>query len=1221
MRRIFRRFHPFHRFHPFYPWILLFLALLLAGEPQVYGRPASAPAPTASAPSSTTFAPAAASVTTTVLSEPVSVRLTLGTRQQVPIIITNSTSETFTPVLYEALPVPPEGVAPSLSMTLPPYKVSLPDQSERVDPQILQNLAASPDGQTDFFVFVEDQPDLSAAYAITDWAERGRFVYETLKTNAEQSQRPLREWLEVRGIPYRSFWMINALEVHGTENDLRLLEAHEGVALLRANYLVSLDEVVETDEDDAEAASVSACQADDQGVCWNIQTIGASRVWNDFGVSGQGITIATMDSGVRYDHPALVNQYRGLLETGGFDHAYNWFDPYESSPFPMDAGTHGTHVMGTLVGRGDGTAEQPAVGVAPGARWIAARGCSATTCPETDLLASAEWLLAPTDENGENPRPDLRPHIINNSWASGDGGATSYLDFTTAWRAAGIFPVFAAGNLSSGIICGSIASPADYANVVGVGATDQNDQIAYFSRVGPTLDDRLKPDITAPGYNIASTFSGSGLSYGSLGGTSMAAPHVSGAVALLWSANPSLIGDYETTYSLLTQQAKPRLDTRFDDPKYAACSASQSPNNIYGYGVLDIYAAIATTKVDVPWLELTQSATPPVAPGESHSVDIVLDARRVASPGTYEARVLVGSSDLSQSPQVIPIEMTVTFPDAWARVNGQVYDESTGEPLPGATVEVADGPHLDLDEQGNYEVILPVETSSSEYLFVAEAENYVTQRKRVALTDGTTHTVGFPMVVDEPRIQVDTSPVIATLGYQTPVNYPLNIQNAGTQPLQYALTVSPRHLGVWRSDEDTDQTQDWISMPADATRLELSDDSVSDPIALGFTFPFSGSLYSTVRVGANGILIFGDVFETRGFEMWCPPDPPQTELPETDQVALMPFRVDLNPEQGGTVSYARVQDGFVVTFAEVPLFDKPDTTFTFQVLLMYSGRIQFNYQHISERPSFLSVGVQLSQGEQQLVGCGTEVPVGSGLTLAWYPQPDAQTWLDVTPQSEGTIAPKTSVSLNLAFQWVFPAPSYEKPYQGEVTIASNDAHQPLLSLPVEMVPLPLQKNVTVSPDQDASMTLSTTGDLAFSVAIAAGTFGEATRVEYTEAQPPFAAPTSATFAGHAFALQAYQQTMLAADFTLVPPITIVMTYDDSHLSEEEERSLALYYRATKDTNLSALFSEWEPVTTQSSDYSYDIERNQVTVVVRKLGYFALFSGPKTTRTYLPLIQK
>ena len=130
--------------------------------------------------------------------------------------------------------------------------------------------------------------------------------------------------------------------------------------------------------------------------------------------------VANIDTGVQYNHPALVNQYRGNLGGASFDHNYNWFDPSSvcPSPVPCDNNNHGTHTMGTMVGDDGGTNQ---IGVAPGARWIAAKGCETNNCSDAALLASAQWILAPTDLNGSNPRPDLRPDIVNNSWGGGGG--------------------------------------------------------------------------------------------------------------------------------------------------------------------------------------------------------------------------------------------------------------------------------------------------------------------------------------------------------------------------------------------------------------------------------------------------------------------------------------------------------------------------------------------------------------------------------------------------------------------------------------------------------------------------------------------------------------------------------------------------------------------------------------------------------------------------------
>lgn len=209
--------------------------------------------------------------------------------------------------------------------------------------------------------------------------------------------------------------------------------------------------------------------------------------------------VANIDSGVQYDHPALVASYRGNLG-GGFDHAYNWFDPAGvcTGTAPCDNNDHGTHTMGTMVGD-DGAGNQ--IGVAPGAKWIAAKGCEARSCSDASLLASGQWVLAPTDANGQNPRPDLRPDIVNNSWG-GDGGDLWYQQTIAAWRAAGMFPVFSSGN--DGPSCGSAGSPGDNSNAYAVGAYDVNDNIASFSGRGSGTA-LIKPNIAAPGSGVRSS--------------------------------------------------------------------------------------------------------------------------------------------------------------------------------------------------------------------------------------------------------------------------------------------------------------------------------------------------------------------------------------------------------------------------------------------------------------------------------------------------------------------------------------------------------------------------------------------------------------------------------------------------------------------------------------------------------------------------------------------
>lgn len=972
------------------------------------------------------------------------VSVPLGQSRQVSLAIKNNGSVERKPMLYEAWPAPPAGVATRSAVPAALRQVELPQQPTRVDSQITRDLEAAPDGQVEFLVFLADQPDLSAAYGMTDWSERGWFVYRTLKDNAERSQRDVRAWLEQRGRSYRSFWIVNALAVEGTEADVQALAARADVALLRANHITRLEIVGGATEDSRPAATLQSlspratlaaplsCEPDSNGICWNIRKIGADRVWYDFGVSGQGVTVANIDSGVRYDHPALVQQYRGYRGSGSFQHGYNWFDPLGLSAVPSDAGNHGTHTMGTISARGNGSTDQPAVGVAPGARWIAARGCKSDFCSEADLIAAAQWLLTPTDPDGSNPRPDLRPQVINNSWADSKGGNEQFAGYTTAWRAAGIFPVFAAGN-NQNLRCSTVLSPGDYAHVVGVGATTQNDLIAYFSSIGPSLNGKLKPDISAPGQNIASTFAGNSLSYGTLQGTSMSAPHVAGAVALIWSANPTLVGDYDATYAILTQSAAPRTDDRFSGTAYTGCSASNVPNNIYGYGLLDAYAAVARARVDVPWLELAPN-TLTLGPGAANSVSVTLDAQRVPGPGTYRARVLI-TDDLRQTPLVVDVELTVISTTQEITVSGSIRDLDTDVPLSGA-VTVTDGPRVHVDETGSFEVRLL--DRAEPYTFTAQAIGYLSQSKTVT---GTTSSLLFSLAPDLPRVRANTDLLSATPGFGETVNLDTVVGNDGTQPLSFTLEIPSEPYGVWRSDEAGDLALNWIDLPLNTASIALTDDGSSDALPLGFEFPFYGKLHSEVYLSANGFLSFDPLPANQSFKNACLP------IPETPASAIVPLRADLDPSKGGSVYPARVTQGFLVVFENVPLHDQPDRRFTFQVLLAQDGRIMFNYKQVAILPTNAAAGLQGNNLNTQTIGCGQNIPITSDLTLELRPQPNSSFWLEL-PQTSGIIAAGKQANISIGLSWVHPA--HTPPYRSAVVLRSNDPRQPLIRLPVQL---------------------------------------------------------------------------------------------------------------------------------------------------------------------------
>jgi serine protease AprX len=455
----------------------------------------------------------------------------------------------------------------------------------KVDAWVLETAAQGP---TEFLVMLDEQADLSPSGGLGTKAERGEFVYQALTATAASSQGPVIAALQRMGVEYRSYWVVNALWVRGDLEVIAALAQRPDVRHVYANPSVRLDAPVEQ----TPAGDLS------KGIEWNITLVGAPEMWA-LGYTGQGVVVAGADTGFDWTHLAIKNQYRGW-DGSTADHDYNWFDATAApSPTPIDPFGHGTHTMGTMVGD-DGGSNQ--IGMAPGARWIGCRNMDASGAgtPET-YIACYQWFIAPTLMDGvSNPRPDLAPDVINNSWScpksEGCNDPDILLATVQAVRAAGILTAHSAGN--SGPSCSTVDAPAGiYGESFTVGATTNTDTLASFSSRGPvTVDEsnRLKPDISAPGVNIRSCYKDG--TYAILGGTSMAAPHVAGLVALLISAEPDLRGQVEHLEMIIEQSAL-HIES-------ADCSSQLPyPNNLYGWGriqALEAYRLLALQRFFLP---------------------------------------------------------------------------------------------------------------------------------------------------------------------------------------------------------------------------------------------------------------------------------------------------------------------------------------------------------------------------------------------------------------------------------------------------------------------------------------------------------------------------------------------------------------------------------------------------------------------------------------------
>ncbi|MFC0008085.1 S8 family serine peptidase [Micromonospora siamensis] len=397
---------------------------------------------------------------------------------------------------------------------------------------------------------------------------RAAEVYRRLVETADRSQADLRRQLTRLHLNPTPYYLVNAIEVDGGPGVRAWLSSRPEVSrVLVSQRLRPLPAPAPPARGDRPAPT---------GPEWNIRLIGADRVWTELGVTGAGVVVGSSDSGVDGTHPALAAGFRG-----GDD---SWYDPWEHTRRPTDRQGHGTHTAGSAVGR-DG------IGVAPGARWVGCVNLDRNLGNPGYYLDCLQFMLAPFPPGGDpftDGRPGRAPDVLTNSWGCPpvEGcDAAALRPATAALESAGIMVVAAAGNSGPG--CGTVADPpAPYPDVLTVGAVDRERRVTDFSSRGPTAGGAGKPDLVAPGAAVLSAMPGGG--YATLDGTSMATPQVAGVVALMWSANPALVGDLTRTRAILRDTAAPVPATT-----EGRCGGTA---DVSGAGLVDAYAAVRAAR-------------------------------------------------------------------------------------------------------------------------------------------------------------------------------------------------------------------------------------------------------------------------------------------------------------------------------------------------------------------------------------------------------------------------------------------------------------------------------------------------------------------------------------------------------------------------------------------------------------------------------------------------
>jgi subtilisin family serine protease len=453
-------------------------------------------------------------------------------------------------------------------------------QAGTLSPELSARMEAlGPAGEIPVIITFSEKVDVTPLLPL-ERKTRRREIIGAMKGKAAEQQKGVRQFLSGKGRRAANIWIINALATRLTVDAIAAVSRFPEVDSLRPDAVIQAP------------APLAAAAAQPE---WNIAKVRAPELWA-LGFTGSGVVVATMDTGVDVFHPDLQARWRGG--------ANSWFNPYavDCTPClsydrdvcpiriscsscdlngsdPCDLDGHGTQTMGILTG---GDAGGTAIGVAPGSRWIAAKifadpvGTGEPEASTSAIHQAFQWVLDPDGD----PATDDAPDVLNNSWGltAGNSCLAEFEPDVATLKAAGIAVVFAAGN--DGPASASGGSPANYQQSFSVGAVDDTDTIAYSSSRGPSAcTGSIFPSVTAPGVNIRTsdlTFGGViPDAYATVSGTSFAAPHVAGAMALLLSAFPgTAVADLEEAIA-----------------RSAVDLGAAGPDNVYGNGLVDAAGA------------------------------------------------------------------------------------------------------------------------------------------------------------------------------------------------------------------------------------------------------------------------------------------------------------------------------------------------------------------------------------------------------------------------------------------------------------------------------------------------------------------------------------------------------------------------------------------------------------------------------------------------------
>ncbi len=893
------------------------------------------------------------------------------------------------------------------------------------------------------FIYLKDQVDIEALDARlykenANLQQRAFTVITMLQEKAQKTQSGLLSFLEQQKAgqkvsSYQGYWIANMIQIEAKPEVYRQLMNSMELAQMDLDAELMYDKPVRIERNTGQIETVES----------GIKIINADKLWR-LGITGQGRIVMSIDTGVDGTHPALNFKWRGNHVPA----SQAWFDPAGTTT-PTDCDGHGTHTMGTMCGYQSSTGDT--VGIAINAEWIAAKGIC--TSPATsNCVAAFQWAMSP---DGNPATISDMPDVISNSWYDPDvtdecsGIYKATLD---AVEAVGIAVCFSAGNNGPG--ASTCTKPkninTDEVNVFSVGAIDgalwlagNTNPIASFSSRGPstcggTGSLLIKPEVSAPGVGVRSSYGGGG--YSTLDGTSMASPHVAGAIALLKSFQPQYTG----------KQIKQALYNTARD------LGTAGEDNDYGRGLIDVYAAYLTmgTPDSVPPTQITNLS---VVNPTSSSLSLSWTAPADTSPSH------VTGYNIRRS--LSPITDTVAFNNATAvPYNGMPLGSGQTEILTADSLSYATKYYFSIrsrDVWGNWSLLSNNAfgtTLAAPVVFVSKDSLTRILLPQTTIVDSiiiknnslTPSTLQYSVELANNTFPGKVS--LNVIPMMKPVDEKLNQQKTTVEDIENGQSVKahggPDAFGYkWIDSDDPNGPQYvWEDISTTGTltstwtstgTFNAKDEGYTGPYSLGLNFKFYGQVKTNVYVSSNGFVFF--TLPSPIANMYTNAAIPTAAIPN-DYIA--PFWDDLDGSAQGTVHYKQDGSRFIIQFTNWKKYSGT-SSLTFQVIINSGGKIMVYYKDMTGTLNSATIGLENAAGTVGLQTAFNANYVHNNMAVKYSAEPD---WVAANNVS-GSLTMGNSAAVQLTFKSEdFPAGMYSM----DLKVKSNDPSRPVVIVPIKM---------------------------------------------------------------------------------------------------------------------------------------------------------------------------